>query len=650
MRILQFLIPILLVFLIWQAFSIGYASQTTISDIPHSRADSIRAEMVIAGIESHKVEELVDYIRPFLFSSLADRELENWYVNRRAWTAKFGDATNVHYCAEIVYENCIQAGQLSDASKVKNAISRFAIYDGDFYEAIKASEEAYALAQRADDSLSIGWNLTLMSSNFLISGDYLATKEYAQRAMELGQKIRHQGIQALSYIILGGVEAYQKNYELSMQLIEKGVLIARQNNLFEVANRGVSNIAYNYNRLGRYDQAIEVLDKNIDLIELPVSLISMFLYFNYQSAYLGKKDFVKATHYLDLGCEMANKLGYVYAQLHCEKNRATLYNEQGLFQPAFIASQRMQDYQQQLSGLQQTRAMQAMKTRMSVLEKDLEIEKLSQARLESEHAYRQKTRGFIFSLAFLILTGLAIYFFTQSQNRAKSAEQQKQLAETKLQVLQSQMHPHFIFNALGGIQNYILKSKKIEAYNYLGKFATLLRTITKISTQVHIELDQEIGFIQSYLEMEKLRFRDDFVYSLQVDPALLDKGYLIPSMFIQPLVENALIHGLTGLSRQGKLSIEISLCSHREGICCRVEDNGRGRDAAQKITQKQGHKNNLSIATVNTRKSLDFLNRLGYEEVESKIVDLHGKGGPSGTRVLLFLPFINKVDLIYSMA
>ena len=649
MRILPFLFPILLIFLVGQAvfFSCSPA-QAPVANIPYSRIDSIRSEMVALGIDTQRIDGLVNDLRPILFSSLADRELENWYVNRRAWLTKYGDPTNVHYCAELIYEDYLQKGRLSDASKVKNALSRLSIYDGDFSEAIKASLEAYELAQRADDSLEIGWNSALISSNLLISGDYQATKEYAQQAMKMGRQLGHQGIQALAYNIFGGVASYQEDYEASMKFAKKGVAIARANDLPELANRGVSTIAYNHNRQGQYDQAIEVLNENIDLLELPVSLIRMFLYFNYQNAYLGKKEFAKSAHYLEQGCEMATEMGFVFAQLQCEKNKASLFNEQQLFQEAFNASQRTQDLQQQLTGLNQSRAMQAMKTRMSVLEKDLEIEKLKQARLESEHANRQKTRGIIFGTAFLLITGLAIYFFTLSQNRAKYAEQQKQLAETKLQVLQSQMHPHFIFNALGGIQNYILKSKKIEAYNYLGKFATLLRTITKISTQVHIEVDQEVAFLQSYLEMEKLRFRDDFVYSLRVDPPLLNEGYLIPSMFIQPLVENALLHGLAGLNRQGKLVVEITHCPYREGICCTVEDNGRGREAANRITEKQDRKNNLSIATVNTAKRLDFLNRLGYEEVQSKIEDLYNNDQPAGTRVLLFLPFINKVDLVYA--
>ncbi|MEL6628892.1 MAG: histidine kinase, partial [Bacteroidota bacterium] len=241
---------------------------------------------------------------------------------------------------------------------------------------------------------------------------------------------------------------------------------------------------------------------------------------------------------------------------------------------------------------------------------------------------------------FLVTFIPGVYFFMRSRHRANSALQQKEIAEAKLHVLQSQMHPHFMFNALGGVQNYILKSEKIEAYNYMGKFATLLRTITKTSNQMHIELEQEIEFLKSYLDMEKLRFRDDFQYSIEVDPELQTTQVSVPSMVIQPLVENALIHGLSGLERKGTLEITINKLPNGQGICCTVEDNGRGREAAREIAKRQASKGHLSIATVNMQKRLEFLRSFGYGDVESKVEDLHENGEAVGTKVCIYLPFM----------
>jgi len=443
---------------------------------------------------------------------------------------------------------------------------------------------------------------------------------------------------------MGGIKGYQFKYDAAIALIKQSILVARANNLPEIERRGVVNVSFNYNRLGLYNESITFLNEHIDFSQIAPSITNTFLCYNLHSAYLGMQDFDKASFYLDRGCAMANEFGFVYAQLFCERYRTALYKAQRSYQEALAASERARDIQAKLTGAEQTRAIQSLKTRLRLLEKDLEIERLDQASKEQEQAYEKRFGRFIATIGFLAFFIPTVFLIMRNRHQVKSAEQQKELAETKLQVLQSQMHPHFIFNALGGIQNYILKSEKIAAYKYLGKFATLLRTITKSATQIHVPLDQEIAFIKSYLDMEKLRFRDDFVYSLTIDPLLEQTKVVIPSMIIQPIVENALMHGLAGLNRQGAVKIEIKPCSDQDGICCIVADNGRGRQAAKKIAEKQDFKGHLSIATVNTQKRLDFLRLMGHEQVAMEIEDLYSGGKPAGTKVSVFLPTIKEEE------
>ncbi|MEL6357478.1 MAG: histidine kinase, partial [Bacteroidota bacterium] len=212
------------------------------------------------------------------------------------------------------------------------------------------------------------------------------------------------------------------------------------------------------------------------------------------------------------------------------------------------------------------------------------------------------------------------------------------------QVLQAQMNPHFMFNALGGIQNYILKSEKIEAYNYLGKFASLLRIIANYAANVHIELEREVEFINTYLELEKLRFREDFDYTLEVDERLKNGNYNIPSIVIQPIVENAMIHGLAGLERKGYLRVDIR--PFQDGIMCVVTDNGRGRKAAEEIGRRTRQTKHLSIASVNTKNRLAFLRKIGYENAKLEVEDLYQNGEAAGTKVTIYLPFMYKENFV----
>ncbi|MEM9528899.1 MAG: hypothetical protein AAGA31_19970 [Bacteroidota bacterium] len=118
-------------------------------------------------------------------------------------------------------------------------------------------------------------------------------------------------------------------------------------------------------------------------------------------------------------------------------------------------------------------------------------------------------------------------------------------------------------------------------------------------------------------------------------------------MMIQPVVENALIHGLSGLDRQGNLLVRLR--QHEDGVICVIKDNGRGRKAAGKISREQAGQH-LSIASVNIAQRVDFLRKIGYEKAEVTIEDLHQDGQPAGTRATIYLPFMEKENYKYGSA
>lgn len=606
-----------------------------------SGLDTLNSELEMPGVDAEKTAELVAYLRPLLFTLENERILEDWYANKTAWIEFFGDVQNVEFCAELIFDECMAAHDLSKASWAMNSIGRLYAKDGKYMLALEAAQKAYELGYRAQDSTRMAWGLNYISSIFVWLEDYPAAQEYAERTLDLAQKIGNKAVEATIINVFGAMKAYRdEDYDGALDNMRQSLGIAEENGLDPIAKRVTINITYTLNNLGRYDEAIAILTDLVDVQQLPSSIASVFLCYNFHNAYLGKEDFERATYYLDAGFDFATDLDYRYGQMHGEQYRTTLYTRQGLYQQALEASERTRSLQNEITALERTSSLQSLKTNMRLSQKDLEIERIDQARLASEQKFRQQLQEVIFLGIFLVTFIPGTYFIMRSRHRAKSALQQKEIAEAKLHVLQSQMHPHFMFNALGGVQNYILKSEKIEAYNYMGKFATLLRTITKTSNQIHIELEQEIEFLKSYLDMEKLRFRDDFQYSIEVDPKLQTTQVSIPSMVIQPLVENALIHGLSGLDRKGVLQLIINKSPNGRGICCTVKDNGRGRAAALEIAEKQGSKGHLSIATVNMQKRLEFLRSFGYEDVESKVEDLQENGEALGTKVCIYLPFM----------
>ena len=216
----------------------------------------------------------------------------------------------------------------------------------------------------------------------------------------------------------------------------------------------------------------------------------------------------------------------------------------------------------------------------------------------------------------------------------------KQLTELQLASLRSQMNPHFIFNALNSIKKFVLTNDAENADVYLGKFSKLIRLILNTTREVNIVLDKEIEMLTLYLELEKLRFGDKFNYIIYIDPPLMESTILIPTMIIQPIIENAILHGI--MHKEGEGEIQISFFIGDNHIEIDVKDNGVGRKAAASIRMNSERPHNSFGIDVTTARLLalkpDEKTPSGIE-----ILDIEEDGMPAGTLVKIFIP--QKLDV-----
>ncbi|HET6991301.1 MAG TPA: histidine kinase, partial [Bacteroidia bacterium] len=213
----------------------------------------------------------------------------------------------------------------------------------------------------------------------------------------------------------------------------------------------------------------------------------------------------------------------------------------------------------------------------------------------------------------------------------------KQLAEFQLTALQAQMNPHFIFNAINSIQNYILKKKEQEAYNYLAKFSKLIRMVLNNSEQKILSLDEELETVKLYVELEQLRFEKNFKFELNVDENVDQTNVEVPTMFIQPYVENAIWHGLMNLENERNAILKIGISTENSLLKIVIEDNGVGREQAAKYKKQSVHR---PVAMKLTEKRLSMINMMeDYVGAKVLIKDLKDESGNGiGTRVEIFLP------------
>lgn len=246
---------------------------------------------------------------------------------------------------------------------------------------------------------------------------------------------------------------------------------------------------------------------------------------------------------------------------------------------------------------------------------------------------------FRITLGLIIVAGSWSYILIRVRNSRKKHEVERKMLEIEKQVfeleqkaLRLQMNPHFMFNSLNAIQNFVLANDTDKAVNYLAKFSHLMRMILANSTASLITLKDELRALTYYIDLEKLRFDNKFDYIINRDPSVDEEFVEIPPMLFQPFVENAIIHGMVNSPRKGLL--EISISHYDKGtLLCSIKDNGIGRAKAVEIRNASGIRRQPRGMII-TQERIEIFNRQNQKNFSLKITDLKDKHGePTGTLV-----------------
>jgi hypothetical protein len=221
----------------------------------------------------------------------------------------------------------------------------------------------------------------------------------------------------------------------------------------------------------------------------------------------------------------------------------------------------------------------------------------------------------------------------------------KRLADREMAVLRAQMNPHFLFNSLNSIKTYILKQRTQEASIYLTKFSQLMRSVLRNSKSDLVTLDAELNALTLYMELESLRFEDEFNYSLDITPDINPVELVVPPLLIQPYVENAIRHGLME-KEEGNRRLEIKITKQdADKISISVKDNGVGFDHNRMRKPSLGG-NNKSYGMQITKDRIDLIRKTLGIHAQVKIIDLGNCNNEcTGTEVRIVLPLIHPSEV-----
>ena len=266
------------------------------------------------------------------------------------------------------------------------------------------------------------------------------------------------------------------------------------------------------------------------------------------------------------------------------------------------------------------------KDQIEILSKENEIVKL---RLR-----RNRTTLLVGALMLVLITLILYILYRQYQLNSE-----KKVLTLEQAMLRSQMNPHFLFNSLNSIKLYIINNEQKNAVHYLNKFSKLVRKILEASSLKEIPLAEELETVELYMNIENIRFNNEIDFAVEMDPEINPSLVKIPSLILQPFLENAIWHGLS--SKEGEKRIRILIRQENSGyITLVIRDNGIGRAEADKLKQRRVLKRK-SVGIDITRERLANFSRDYQYNYTIEIRDLFDADGKSaGTEVILKIPTI----------
>jgi LytS/YehU family sensor histidine kinase len=306
--------------------------------------------------------------------------------------------------------------------------------------------------------------------------------------------------------------------------------------------------------------------------------------------------------------------------------------ERGDWQKAYHYQAILTRSRDSLNALVRNRDLIELQTKYETSRKEQQIEQLS---LENQYkdARLDQSRVYLASLGAMIIMLIIIGILLIRQDKIR-AQQRTVVLEQKL--LRSQMNPHFIFNSMASIQDFIISRDARSAAIYLSRFAGLIRNILDASINESIPVRKEIETIEHYLHLQKVRLEEKFDFVINKDEAFEDDRLRIPALLVQPFVENAIEHGIRNKTGKGLVKVEFLLRDHWLSIV--VEDDGVGRARAREFAELK-KKDHASVSTSLIQERLKLLNRKSRSKITLEIRDLYDNAGEAaGTRVEIVVP------------
>jgi len=391
---------------------------------------------------------------------------------------------------------------------------------------------------------------------------------------------------------------------------------------------GLGNMAEVYYEEELLDSSIYFHKKSLKLSQdISNSLSTTEEYYHLAKLFSesGKNDSV--LYFANNGLQIAKKSNLLNEQSQILKFISDFYNSQKKHKQAYAFLQEHYLVKDSISSSDVKNNVAELETKYETRIKEQQIELLT---TENKLKNQKLKAGIALVVILLIVISLILYILNVRKNQAILKQN-----DLQQQVLRTQMNPHFIFNVLGSIQNFMMQNNTRKASNFLSQFATLTRATLNNSTEETIALTDEISMLKNYIELEKMRKRNKFDYSINYDDNLETDFMQIPPMLIQPFIENSIKHGFKNFDKGGFINLKIK--DKTDYVEFIIEDNGEGFTANTAV--KEEHK---SIAMSIFEKRRKLIQQKYKKDFKFEIINLKDKyNKQTGVRITINLPILN---------
>lgn len=469
---------------------------------------------------------------------------------------------------------------------------------GEFEKSLELTKKNERFYLKENDSIglfSVYCSIAIVYTNLNRKKDAI---EYFKKASSIGKNEKPYNKVAILInlsILLNDVEEYSPAIKYMNQAKE----IALEYNIYEIFPIIYKSLGIIYHQKDEYKKSNEYCLKSLDLAKksnLPEGqLISLYNYLGVNYYHLS--NYSKAIFYLKKADDL-DENDMLIREWDAEITEHPLINSYlkiGDNQNAFETLKKYTKIKTTFFEKEQASKLNAAVEKYENDKKEIEIKQLSIENASQESKLEAQRRIIFLGvvlLVILLLFGFALYKNYENKRKLKRTKQSLNNSILKQRFLRMQLNPHFLFHSLCSIESYIYQEKKEAAAEFLQDFSRLMRSILESSDIDFISLNDEVSFIEKYMKLQQLAYNDKFDYSINIDDQIDKEKSLVPPIFIQPFIENAILHGALSMDK-GFVSIEVTKDS--EHLVVSISDNGESTNEVNMNSKKMFRSMSMNI-------------------------------------------------------